>query len=227
MTALISGVKELDTRADVPRIRAFIADLSATPSAVAIIAELDSAERERASTFVVQEARESFVRRRWLRRALIASVFNIDAARIAIESDHLGCPRIVAPAALRSVSLSTSTAGRLALVALREGGRIGIDIASVDPSHATADAAAVFMSPRERSAWASNCDPGEFFRLWTRKEAALKALGTGFAIDPPLADVTGPTLSLRDPGSRPVVEILDIPAPARHAAALALARTPS
>ncbi len=203
MSVYPRGIREVDPfhirRCD-PRARVFLSDLEALDSPAALMTALSAEDRERASRFLSPPAASSFVRRRWLRRVLLATVEGVDAADIDITSDRLGRPRIVAPSSLQTLSLSTSSAGRYALVAWSPSGPIGVDIAHVNTAHATVDAARVFMSPAELDAWQLDGGGAErFFECWTRKEAILKARGTGFATDPTTVEAMADTQTVRLP----------------------------
>lgn len=188
MTKFPPGVQELqvpEASRHASGVRMFVADLESLEAPSSLLGELHAEERERASRFASSSAAASFVRRRWLRRTLLANAHGLDPALVNIVSDRLGRPSIVAPPSLRSVWLSTSNAGRYALVAWSSSGPIGVDLAFVDAAHATRDAARVFMTPAELDSWVHGGGGADgFFQCWTRKEAILKAMGTGFATDP-------------------------------------------
>jgi 4'-phosphopantetheinyl transferase len=70
------------------------------------------------------------------------------------------------------------------LIAVTRLGPVGIDVEKVRPDVAFEEMARRYFSESERAALAAAPDaerPAAFFRGWTRKEAFLKALGTGFA----------------------------------------------
>lgn len=199
------GVTELEVPQAGDGVRVFQSDLEALPPAATLLAQLEESERARAAGLVGKEARDGFIRRRWVRRALLAGMHGVDPSTMEIQSDRLGRPSIVSPAAMRSISLSTSSAGCYALIAWSGTRPVGVDIARVDGAHVSDGAARLFMAVRERDAWlASGCSPHVFFRVWARKEAVLKLRGTGFATDPTSVDVLEGS-SVRGP------VILDIP----------------
>lgn len=188
------GVRELAAPAD---SRLFHVDLEALPEPATLLPRLDRTEQVKAARLRVQDARTRFVRRRWIRRRLLAEVHGLAEADIHIRTDPLGRPLITAPKSLASLTLSTSSAGPHALVAWSLQPGVGVDVARVDPAVVSVNTAAVFMHPAERRAWEAAEDPTEVFhRCWTRKEAVLKALGTGFQTDPRTID------ALHDP--RPI-----------------------
>ncbi len=197
------GVREVDHshfRGLDSRARVFLSDLEALDSPASLLSSLSAEDRSRASRFLAPTAAGSFIRRRWLRRALLAKVEGVDAADIDIASDRLGRPSSVAPPSLRTLSLSTSSAGRYALVAWSPSGPIGVDIAHVNTLHATVEAARVFMTPTELDAWSQKGGGAErFFECWTRKEAILKARGTGFATDPTTVEAMADTQTAQLP----------------------------
>ncbi len=147
---------------------------------------LDTSEQAHARTFRFEVHRERFIRRRWLRRRILADRLGADPREVRFETSLLGRVRLVAPQTLVGIGLSTSHAEGRALVAIRPGGELGVDIARRSPAMTPGDAS-VFMSPRELARWSALSGQDSiagFFRLWTRKEACLKAAGTGLARDP-------------------------------------------
>ena len=141
-------------------------------------------------------------RRRWVGarralRALLSAYEEVDPEALAITIAPGGKPRLAG-----GPPFSLSHAGAWALVAFSAGLPVGVDL---EPRLALPDLgplAARVMGPGEHAAWAA-LGPDEreaaFYRAWTRKEALLKAHGSGLAIEPALAEVgVGP------PGARVV-----------------------
>lgn len=223
MTATIAGVNEIECPCGPTGLRIFLADMRRLPEPQSLLPEIDEAERLRAAAFRSPDARESFIRRRWLRRVLIARGHDLNPADIRIDSDRLGRPRVMAPDQVASLQISTSSAGHLALIAWRRDLPLGVDLARLDPDQASRAAAAVFMSPEERRRWQDGDTLG-FFRLWSRKEAALKAIGTGFATDPPTVSVIGPTLITHAAPLTSSIVLHDLPVPSGYTGAIALVR---
>jgi 4'-phosphopantetheinyl transferase len=226
MIPLPPGVQELPLPECARAARVFLADLNALPPPEALVADLEGAERARASTFLVAHARASFIRRRWLRHTLVAGAHGLPRSGLRIESDRLGRPSVAYPDQLRALALSTSSAGRYALVAWRLSHSIGVDIAQVDGALATKDAADVFMSPCEQANWSSSPDAAGFFRLWARKEAGLKALGTGFATDPTSINASGSALKSMMVQLSMTILLTDLPMMPGLVGAMALADHP-
>jgi 4'-phosphopantetheinyl transferase len=72
-----------------------------------------------------------------------------------------------------------------ALIAVTIGHRVGVDLELIRPLNDMFGMARASFSPAECVALAQlNADEQTlaFFRAWTRKEALLKALGTGFSV---------------------------------------------
>lgn len=189
MSEFPPGVQEIttaDARRCDPHVRIFLSDLEALDPPSVLAPVLSDEERARASRFSSPAAVASFIRRRWLRRRLLATFHGLDERDVDITVDRLGLPSVVSPPRLRGFSLSTSSSGRYALVAWSKAGPLGVDIAEVNSEYVSIEAAQIFMSVSELHDW----DHGVggklelFFQCWTRKEAILKALGTGFSTDP-------------------------------------------
>lgn len=170
-------------------VRAWAADLATLDAPLeALLNALSPEERDRAAAFRFEPDRRRFIRRRWARRAILAEALGVGFERLRLGHDPRGAPRLLGPTEFAGVHLSTSSAGDVALVAVSTAAPVGLDVAAIDPALGRdAAAAAVFMSAPELAWWRAADDgqrPARFFHLWTRKEAALKALGLGLQRDP-------------------------------------------
>jgi 4'-phosphopantetheinyl transferase len=85
------------------------------------------------------------------------------------------------------VGLSLSRTGEHVVVAAVRGAAVGVDVErdDVDVQHL----AAVALGPRD----AAPTSDDDLRRTWVRKEAVLKAAGTGLVVDPADVVVTAPT----------------------------------
>ena len=99
---------------------------------------------------------------------------------LRLARDPGGKPRLVAPTPRLSFSLARRE--RLLLVATAWDAPVGADLERLDAGHDGLDVARNFFAPGE-IAWLVSLDraarPEGFARLWTAKEAVLKALGRG------------------------------------------------
>ena len=91
--------------------------------------------------------------------------------------------RLISTFGAGSTRISRSATPGLAAVALCRSAAVGIDVERVRPELVDDDLTDLALHPQERAA-AGERDPEAFFAIWTRKEAALKALGVGLAIAP-------------------------------------------
>lgn len=90
------------------------------------------------------------------------------------------------PCADPPADVSMSHSGNWVAVALSETGRIGIDVETERP---VAPSLAKRCLSTDELSWLEEVEPGaprthRFFRMWTAKEAYLKAIGVGLAVDP-------------------------------------------
>lgn len=111
-----------------------------------------------------------------------AGRLNVSARRLSLAHDDLGAPLLLLDGAAFSWSISSSSRENIALFGLSRE-RIGVD---VEISSALEPAWNV-LHEEERAALAALPDKArshEFLRLWTAKEAYLKALGLGLRREP-------------------------------------------
>jgi 4'-phosphopantetheinyl transferase len=137
--------------------------------------------RECAEAPAKPELRTGWLARRGLARRAVARRLGCDAADVVIAHEAAGAPYIAAPDCALHISLS----GRQDLVAVALAERpVGVDI---EPVGARFEHPLNVMHPAERAALAALPDDEThdyFLRLWTAKEAYLKALKTGFGREP-------------------------------------------
>lgn len=116
------------------------------------------------------------------------------------RSDH-GKPRVANPAV--DIDFSLSRSGRRLALAVA-GARVGVDIERCDRRLAEPAAAVALtdVERRELQSVAVGSRGSAFITCWTRKEALLKALGHGLAVEPATVSVT--FLEREDPRVRRV-----------------------
>lgn len=146
----------------------------------------------------------------------------VDVARLCPEcasADH-GRPVVVSPTA-RPWRVSLSRARGLVAVAVTEGCDVGIDVEEVART-SFAGFPAVALHPQERDG-----TPAERGLIWTRKEALLKATGTGLGTDPRSIRVSPPDEPPRVEGGLDApagqrISLHTVSVPNRYAATLAV-----
>jgi 4'-phosphopantetheinyl transferase len=157
---------------------------------------LDSAERTRATRFRFHEDRHTYIVAHWLLRTALASVGGRPATEWRFVVEKLGKPRIDPVAGLPELQFNLSHTRGFVACAVCVGAEIGIDVETLAPERAGLDIAKRFFSLSEvriLQGTAPDQQPAVFFRLWTLKEAFIKATGEGlnraldsfsFSLDP-------------------------------------------
>jgi 4'-phosphopantetheinyl transferase len=145
-------------------------------------AVLSDYERARAARLVMPDARRRFVAARAGLREILAQITGIDAAALAIATGQYGKPFLIGMADAPHFNLAHS--GDLALVAVSDR-PVGVDLEQVRPLANMAQMADMSFTDEERAVlWSLDeaARTAAFFRLWTRKEAVMKAHGAGFRL---------------------------------------------
>lgn len=147
-----------------------------TPLVSAATAILTDEERATARRFVRRADGDRFVLRRAGRRML--------AEDLGVSIDHRQFGRPVGSAQWPGISFASSVS--LALFAFSRSRSVGVDIELIRPLGDVDRLAAICCSTAER-AWLASQAPAEatrrFLRLWTLKEAWVKAEGRSIADD--------------------------------------------
>jgi 4'-phosphopantetheinyl transferase len=129
----------------------------------------------------------SDVGRRWLvsrgaLREILASRLGIGAAEVRLRLDSHGRPRLDPDAHESQLDFNLSHSAELALVAIAEDARVGIDVERLRPGRNPLRAADRYFSTAEVAAlraFPPADQPAAFLRYWTAKEALAKGLGLG------------------------------------------------
>jgi 4'-phosphopantetheinyl transferase len=141
---------------------------------------LDEDERRRAARFVFDIDRRRYVAAHTALRVILGRFLGQDPADLRFTYGPRGKPRLAdAPIDAR---FNLSHSGDLALVAVAIGREVGVDIDQTRTMSDMSGVAEHAFSPAERALLERTppeSRPEVFFRIWTRKESFIKALGDG------------------------------------------------
>ena len=161
-------------------------------------------ERNRAARFREGPLRNRYIAGRGTLRILLGRYFQADPAEISLVYQARGKPELGPLWNDRGVEFNLSHSGDLALIAFTNGRSIGVDVEAVRPMPNAAGIMERFFATDEIAQW-RQAPPEQqeriFFQGWTRKEAWLKAVGSGlsFPLDQFCVTMDGPArvLSIR------------------------------
>jgi 4'-phosphopantetheinyl transferase len=144
---------------------------------------LSDDERARADRFYTEDLRVRFTIAHGWKRRILARYVETRPASLAFACAEHGKPSLV-DADAHGVHFNLSHSADLALVAVRRGGPVGVDVEHWKRDVEHLEIADRFFSPNEcRALFALADDPravvAGFFAAWSRKEAYLKATGDG------------------------------------------------
>ncbi len=149
---------------------------------------MDAGERRRADALRAPGSRRLHVLARAFVRTTLSSYCDVAPERWSFAPDPGGKPRISGPCERVGLRFSLSHTQGLLALAVSRGCEVGVDVERLEP-HADFDGLAeVAFAPSERDAVRAAPPeerPATFVRLWTAKEAFLKAQGLGLGtVDP-------------------------------------------
>ncbi len=145
---------------------------------------LSADERQRAERFRTGSLRNRYVAGRGTLRMLLGRYLGTDPASFALSYQSHGKPELGLPWKTHGVEFNVSHSHELAVYAFTRSGAIGVDVEWIRPMPNAAALLERFFSPEEVWQWQQM--PAErqllaFFQGWTRKEAWLKAVGSGLS----------------------------------------------
>ena len=161
-------------------------------------------------------------------RDVLAQYLGVAPLAIRLGSSALGKP-FLAGRYSAELHFNLSHSGDSVLIGVTRGREIGVDIETAVPSDDLLSVATHYFAPDECTALAAAGDAdcvALFYLLWTRKEAYLKACGTGlshplnaFSVMPTLAVPPDPVMHCPDPAAQDRWYCYGLPAPDGYAAA--------
>lgn len=148
---------------------------------------LSAAERAHCARFVKTEDGWRCIAARSALRAILASYLRKSPRALSIVKTPAGKPLLVGPDSwfsdsVRGIHFSLTYAEDQACIAVCRGLRVGVDLERVRDVKGMAAIARGFLCQEERSLILSRAGTERmqaFFLVWTRREAASKALGVG------------------------------------------------
>lgn len=189
-------------------------------------------ERCRAARFRTETLRRRFTAGRGGLRAVLGAYLECPPDGVTLTYGTHGKPALADPVGSGPIAFNLTHTHDLALCAVTPGRTVGVDVEAVRPMEDAERIIRRFFSPREQADFLALPAPerlAAFFRGWSRKEAFLKATGTGLATVLDSFDVTldpdRPAALLRvgdDPTEAARWSLLDLNVGDGYAAAVAV-----
>ncbi len=155
---------------------------------------LDDGERARAERLAFAADRNAFVAAHALLRLTLSSLAGGAALDWRFVASPSGKPELAGPDRGAGLTFSLSHARTIVACAVSRDGAVGVDVEAVEPADIDDMLVDYACGPAERALlerFAPSVRPVAFARLWTLKEAVLKATGDGTlppiecGLDPP------------------------------------------
>jgi len=185
---------------------------------------LSAEERTQAEKFRFEKDAVHWRACRAALRSVLGEALGIPAGTVAFGFGEFGKPALLPAGA--GLHFNLSHCRDLALIALCRDGVVGVDLEPADRAASLLGCEDAFCHPEEIAGLPRDeaARASALMEIWTRKEALLKALGTGFSVAAQSVSVAAPPASYSaDPrfhGLR--LHRLSHPALARHLACLAV-----
>jgi 4'-phosphopantetheinyl transferase len=196
---------------DVPRWRSRVPTISRL---------LAPDERARARRFRFEADADRLIIGRGVLRLLIGELLRISPEQVAFTYSASDKPSVA------GVEFNVAHSGDVILIATHHH-PIGVDVERIDRIVDVAALGRACFTARERALIGEGGATQEaFFRLWTRKEAWLKAVGAGLSFPLRQIDVADAAVPVIGPGAPiegpPPLRIVDLPAAPGYVAACAV-----
>lgn len=146
---------------------------------------LSTEERERANKFRFEQHRRRFVAGRGELRRILSRYLGLSPWEVALGYGSDGKPFCAIQPLEWRICFNLSHSENTAALAISSGFEVGIDVEHVRPIEDSVPLEV--FSTREQAEFNGLPDAERkkvFFEGWARKEACLKALGTGFTLSP-------------------------------------------
>jgi len=163
---------------------------------------LDGEERERANGFCFERERARFVVGHGLLRRILGHYLGVESSELCFDYGSRGKPSLSEGFGGGRIQFNLAHSGGYVIYAVTLDRKIGVDLERVVPVVELKQIANRFFSDREKTALhalTGNEQHEAFFKIWTAKEAYVKACGEGLAH--PLNQIDAPIDSGESPCS--------------------------
>lgn len=153
----------------------------------AAAAWLDAADKARWRRFRDIRARREFTLCRAALRDMLCARLDCANRELSFSENENGKPLALVRGKPAPAGFNISHSGPHGLIAVVPGGRVGIDVEDRSIPRDIDGAASLTFTPAERAELAALVGARKtelFYRIWTMKEALIKALGVGFGLNP-------------------------------------------
>ena len=144
---------------------------------------LSHKEQKRINNFKFRFLRDRQIISRGILRQVISKYLNIDVEGIEFSYNKFGKPLLSSKLDDFNLHFNMSHSEQLGIFAFAKGKAIGVDVEEIKSSLNLEDVIELCLSDFEKS-WFYDVSAGMrkevFYKIWTAKEAFIKALGTGF-----------------------------------------------
>jgi 4'-phosphopantetheinyl transferase len=165
------------------KIHLWYACVDRSPKEIGVFASVLSAEETtRSQRFRLNQDRDRYIVRHGVLHSLLSGYLGCEPRQVNIYTSDHGKPCLSNKGAEISLQFSLSHSGAYAAFAFGRCNSIGVDIEAVREIPEMEGIVDQHFTPREKDEMVS-CPAGirleTFYRIWTRKEAVLKAQGEG------------------------------------------------
>jgi phosphopantetheinyl transferase len=154
---------------------------------------LHEEERKRSAAYCFDHLRRDFIIGRVLLRTLLGHFMKIHPKNIVFSYGKYGKPHVLNKTGQPGLFFSVSNTTGMLVIALTADETVGVDMEQFDKANVERGLLEHSLSPLELAC----CDKTEgqgskpFFHYWCRKEAYLKAIGSGLTDNLPAIDTSG------------------------------------
>jgi 4'-phosphopantetheinyl transferase len=207
-------------------VQVFLFPRDAAPR-FSLVHALSAEERARAERLPRAHDRLRWMQARGELRSILGSHLGSAPESLELREDDAGKPYLRAPSSESPIAFSVSHRDEYGIVAVTCGAPVGVDLESVRTHAADYHRRLDVVAASDERVWVRLSDSPEtaFTRLWSRKQALAKALGTGVLHDVSQLRVLGEMSAhhlLDGKIERGQFRLIDLPAPAGFCAALAV-----
>ncbi len=160
-------------------------------------AMLDDEEAARCHRFLAPGARRRFVLCRAALRVILSERLDCPNHQLSFGYGEHGKPFARVAHKRASIGFNASHSGCHGLIAVADQGGVGVDVEERVPRYDLEGIGSLVYGPKEQRLLARTAESGKlhlFYRLWSMKEALIKALGSGFSLNPSGFEVPEPML---------------------------------